>query len=313
MWDTGKQSITVANNTRSTDITYTPSNLSLDGTTYYWRIRFWDTDDQMGDWSTTQSFTMYNNFAPNAPSSLETEATTNPLKVTDTTPEFSAIFSDSNGSDTGESYQIEVNTQSDFLGTSMWSPSKASISSITNGTRSSLIPYAGTALTTDGSKYYWRIKFWDQYDYAGAWSATAQFTMDGPPVSPTGLTVDGRTNPSNLDSTTPLFSAIYADPNQDSGIYYEIEVNSQSDFLGTSMWDTDKLAMTSTTSGTRCPDITYAGTELTGNSGTTYYWRIRFWDTDDKVSEWSSTATFVDTTVVYMQFEKVKMEGVKIN
>ena len=137
--------------------------------------------------------------------------------------------------------------------------------------------------------------------------------MDGPPGAPTGLLVDGRTNPSNIDSTSPQFSAIYTDPNEDSGVYYEIEVDSAATFDGTRMWDTDKTAMTSTTSGTRSPDFTYDGTPLTGSSGTTYYWRIRFWDTDDKMSDWSETGTFVDTTVIYMKFDGVNMEGVKIN
>ncbi len=69
------------------------------------------------------------------------------------------------------------------------------------------------------------------------------------------------------------------------------------------------------TNGSRSPEITYAGTALTGSSGTTYYWRIRFWDTDGNVSNWSDTATFKDfiQTEEYIRMEKLKLEGIKIN
>ena len=49
--------------------------------------------------------------------------------------------------------------------------------------------------------------------------------------------------------------------------------------------------MTSTSKGSRSPQLSYAGTTLTMN-GTTYYWRIKFWDVGGLESPWSSTANF---------------------
>jgi hypothetical protein len=235
--------------------------------------------------------------------------------VTDTTPEFSAIFSDPDASDTGVYYEIEVNTQSDFFGTVMWDSTKTAISPITNGSRSTDISYAGTTLSLNGTTYYWRMRFWDNNGAVSNWSQTSNFTMSGNPLSPTYLKTDGMENPTWILSTTPKFSAQHIDPNGDSANYYEIEVNSNSSFTGTVMWDSNKTSMTSTPSGQRSPDITYAGTTLTGSSGTTYYWRIRFWDTDGNVSDWSQTATFKDLvqTEEYIQMEKLKLEGIKIN
>lgn len=135
------------------------------------------------------------------------EATTNPTKVTDTTPEFSAIHTDPQSNSTA-SYQIEVNTQSDFLGTSMWDSGKQSIT-IAHNARSSDISYAGTTLTTNGVTYYWRIKFWDIYDAASSWSSTAQFTMSGAPNTPSSLLAEGSTNPTGVTDLTPEFSAIH--------------------------------------------------------------------------------------------------------
>ena len=48
--------------------------------------------------------------------------------------------------------------------------------------------------------------------------------------------------------------------------------------------------MSDTTAGNRCPDITYAGTSLAG--GTTYYWRITFWDDDGTEGAVSATQNF---------------------
>jgi len=342
MWDSGKTSISpIISGQRSPEISYMGKALSLDGITYYWRIRFWDSKNTQGEWSQTAMFTTStqkttsqailpqqdepkeggeevlgeSNTIPNPPGSPYTEGSSNPTKVTDTTPEFSAIFSDPDASDTGVYYEIEVNTQSDFFGTVMWDSTKTAISPITNGSRSPDISYAGTTLSLNGATYYWRIRFWDNNGAVSNWSQTSNFTMSGNPFSPTYLKTDGMENPTWILSTTPKFSALHTDPNSDSANYYEIEINSNSSFTGTVMWDTGKVSMTSTPSGSRSPEITYAGTALTGSSGTTYYWRIRFWDTDGNVSEWSDTATFKDfiQTEEYIQIEKLKLEGIKIN
>jgi hypothetical protein len=51
---------TTANGVRSPNITYAGSAIPLDGagTTYYWRIKFWDVNGVEGTYSTAQSFTM---------------------------------------------------------------------------------------------------------------------------------------------------------------------------------------------------------------------------------------------------------------
>jgi len=130
---------------------------------------------------------------PNAPQSLELEGQPTPppiTGVTDLTPEFSAIYDDDNTSDTASAYRIEVNTQADFEGTVMWDSGTLSVAGLngapfneneripnTGCSGSSCISYAGTALDTDGSTYFWRIAFEDAAGNPGAVSATVQFTM----------------------------------------------------------------------------------------------------------------------------------------
>ena len=99
-------------------------------------------------------------------------------RVTDLTPEFSAIFDDPDTSDTAAFYQIEVNTQSDFLGTSMWDSTKSALSPpLAENARMPDVSYAGTALSLNGAQYFWRIKFWDSDGTEGTWSATQIFYM----------------------------------------------------------------------------------------------------------------------------------------
>lgn len=295
MWDTGIQSMTATNNgVRSPDIYYNGSSLGWSGTTYYWRIRFGDVGGLFSDWSAVQNFTMHSNSAPTAPTSLQTESATNPIQVTDTTPEFRAIFNDPNTGDTGIQYEIEVNTASDFTGTIMWDSGLQSMASTPIGSYSPEISYSGTTLTLNGATYYWRIRFVDNYGYVGAWSATANFRMNNIPTA-TNPKTNGQTNPPKVPMT-PYFTAVFNDADTSAtGTYYEVEVNTASNFAGTVMWDSGQTAHSPAISnGGTSSNINYGGSAL--SSGVLYYWRIRFWDNAGTPSNWSTTSNFRTTT-----------------
>jgi hypothetical protein len=244
--------------------------------------------------------------APTAPTDLLTEGQTNPTNITDHTPEFSAIYNDLDIDDTSSYYEIEVNTASDFTGTVMWDSGKSSMTTTNQGQRSPDISYAGSTLSTEIT-YYWRIKFWDSSDNESPWSSTANFKIAGIPTAAT-LHTCGLVNPTYIDSSV-TFSAIYTDPNSDNSSNYEIEVNTQADFLGTIMWDTGKT-LTTITSGSRSPEFEYSGTTLSHDS-TTYYVRMRFWDTDDNVSNWA-TGQFIDI-IKSFQINGLQINGIQLN
>jgi len=117
------------------------------------------------------------NQPPSPPTSLLCEGQTNPHGVADTTPEFSAIYNDPDTGDTATHAYIQVNTTSDFTGTMMWDSGWIDIPNVTEGNRCEDITYAGTSLSLNGKKYYWRIKFKDDDGAEGEWSAVAEFTM----------------------------------------------------------------------------------------------------------------------------------------
>jgi len=135
--------------------------------------------------------------------------------------------------------------------------------------------------------------------------------VNNAPTAPDSLLCEGQTNPTNVIDTTPEFSAVGHDPDTgDTLTHYDIEVDDDSEF-GSTIWHSGKTDITDFTENTRCADISYAGSSLTGE--TTYYWRIKFWDDDDAEGAWSTeTATF---SVTYSQpvfkFEGMKLKGIK--
>lgn len=305
MWDSTKTAFSpvITNGARSSNIEYAGSTLQQ-ATTYYWRIKFWDNkpDANESNWSATAQFST--NALPTQPTTPYCQGAVNPTKVTSATPTFSAIFNDPDTSDTGVNYQIQVNTASDFTGTSMWDSTKTAISAITNGVRSGNVTYAGSTLN-EGETYYWRIKFWDNNDAEGPWSATNQFIMQGIPDIPTSLQTNLMVDPPELTYVPPYFTAIYSDPNGDNASAYQINVNTNASFTGTVLWDSGKTSGT-IISGQRSPGYLYNGTAM-ANTHNTYYWRIKFWDSDDSANSWSATAQFTDT------YSSFKLEGLGLN
>ena len=142
--------------------------------------------------------------------------------------------------------------------------------------------------------YYWRSYAIDPGG-SNTWSSTQgtpySFTTTTIPTAPTTPYTEGASNPSGVTDITPEFSAIHNDPNGDSANYYQVEVNTAVGFDGTSMWDSGKTSMTTTANGVRSPNISYAGTALSLDAST-YYWRIKFWDTLGAQGTVSATQNF---------------------
>lgn len=127
------------------------------------------------------------NQPPTAPTLLLCEGQASPVSnVTDLTPEFSAIFNDPDSGDIANAFEIEVGTSPG--GSDMWDSGWIDISgeSLVEGNRCNDQSYAGSALSLDGSTYYWRCRFRDDDNAEGVWSVNARFTMQSaaPPSAP---------------------------------------------------------------------------------------------------------------------------------
>lgn len=179
-WDSGKTALssTTGRNIWTPDISYAGTSLTP-LTTYYWRIKFWDSLDFGGVWSTTTasfSLALPPNATPTVPILLETEGLTNPTNITDTTPEFTAIYRDPDTGDLANFYRIQVSTTTSFASVK-WDSGMTALATTTAGTRTGVLGYSGSSLTPL-TTYYWRIKFWDDGGKQGSWSTTtASFSL----------------------------------------------------------------------------------------------------------------------------------------
>ncbi|KPJ58334.1 MAG: hypothetical protein AMJ46_14325, partial [Latescibacteria bacterium DG_63] len=168
MWDSGASGTTMADTNRGNrcpDIIYAGAGLQ-NATTYYWRIRFWDDDGAEGASATGQfTTTSLVNAAPTAPTTpysnndTAQSGQTDPIDITDTSPAFSAIYTDPDPGDIANKYRVEVNDDINFTGTIMWDSGQVSMADTTAGNRCPDIIYAGAGLQ-NATTYYWRIRFW---------------------------------------------------------------------------------------------------------------------------------------------------------
>ncbi|MBR5296477.1 MAG: family 78 glycoside hydrolase catalytic domain [Parabacteroides sp.] len=99
------------------------------------------------------------------------------------------------------------------------------------------------------------------------------------------LQCDGLTNPLGIDQTIPHFSWQLTSTNQQTA--YQILVASNKELLAegkADLWDSGK------TESTESIWITYKGKALQSKSFA--YWKVRIWNQEDQISEWSQTASF---------------------
>ena len=114
-----------------------------------------------------------------------------------------------------------------------------------------------------------------------------------PYVNNTSASSGQQTPVYGLIDHTPAFSAVFDDPNtSNTSSYYQLQVGSDSDWASAEIWDSTKSSIGSTCNeNSRCTDIVYGGgTSLV--DGSTYYWRIKYWDDSDVEGSWSDTQQF---------------------
>lgn len=135
-------------------------------------------------------------------------------------------------------------------------------------------PAAGRAVI----ERYWVT--WHIRDYA--FQPTCTLPLVHSAVSAQGSRTGQKTD------VSPVFSAVFGDANTlDESTQVDIQVTTDATFASVTAWNGSHVALTATCNkNDRCADIAYAGSTLT--NGTTYYWRMRFYDSTGLVSGWSS-------------------------
>lgn len=116
----------------------------------------------------------------------------------------------------------------------------------------------------------------------------------------------GSTNPSNVSSTSPYFSAIANDSDASENLVKaRVQVGTDSAFSSNVYWDSQQTTIATTTAGNRISNIQFnsfgatATTTLSLNDGdVTYYWRIKLWDDSSAEGAWSSVSSTASFTLV---------------
>lgn len=304
----------------NSDYTTTPAGSTVTSSTgnryFQYRSIFHSFDESVSAQLSSVTLDYVENTAPTTPTTLLTEGVSNPTSVIDTTPEFSAIYTDSDVGDIANKYEIQVDDANDFS-SPLWD-SGGSGTSMTNciaGIRCADISYAGSALN-QGTTYYWRIKFWDDSGAAGAWSAeTATFTMNNIPSVPV---LDTPADTVISQPLSPTLRTTGADQNSDY-LQYKIELCTNSGMTTNCQTFNQTSSQTGWSNKNAQSNTAYLSgsqasytiqTPLTVN--TTYYWRSYSIDPGG-ANSWSSTqgAPFSFTTTDGSQ--KFNLNGLQLN
>ena len=108
------------------------------------------------------------------------------------------------------------------------------------------------------------------------------------PISVTGLTCEKLVNPLAIDNTVPHFSwMIHSDRTGASSAAYQVVVATSPEKLdekNADLWNSGKVP------GSESLSVRYEGKPLASKAFA--YWKVRVWDNEGNVSQWSAPASF---------------------
>jgi len=278
IWDTGTTGPT-------SNTTTVSSSLNI-GTNYYWRVRYLDSHSGWSNYSNGTMFTT--NQAPSAPTLI---LPTNSATGVTLTPIFQIVASDPDTNNL--QYKIVLGTNSAFTGTTQvfnqsinntgWSNQNIGTSAYSSGTTAVYTISVGNSLATN-TTYYWKAQAFD-YSGSNSWSVSGVehsfITRDTDPNTPTNTTPSSGATGVSL---TPILTAsTFSDPDiGDSQSASQWQVATDSNFNNI-VWDT----------GTTGPASNTTTVNSSLNIGTTYYWHVRYQDSHNSWSNYSTGTMFV--------------------
>ncbi len=119
----------------------------------------------------------------------------------------------------------------------------------------------------------------------GIFAVTALASNKSGPLPPEKLRCEYLTNPLAIDVKNPRFSWVPKHSGRDEKqTAYQIIVSSEPNAQTSDIWDSDKVVSSHTA------QINFDGKELESN--TSYYWKVRYWDSKDMPSPYSTMARF---------------------
>jgi putative nucleotidyltransferase with HDIG domain len=217
------------------------------------------------------------NNAPNQPSNLSPANAAVRVGLTPTLE--ASVFSDSNSGDTHAASQWQITTTAGNY-------SSAAFDSGRDGSNLTSITIPSSVLS-GGTTYHWRVRHQDNNAVWSAWSSETSFSTVSGANQPPAAPVNGSPSDSaaGVDVAPTLASSDFSDPDVgDSQAAAQWQVTRIPGDYSNAVFD----------SGTDSADMTEVSipSEILEYS-TTYYWRVRYQDSNGNWSAWSEESSFV--------------------
>jgi hypothetical protein len=243
-------------------------------TTYYWHVRYQDGLLDWSEWSAETSFTTVpaSNQPPDAPSNVSPENAATIVTVTPTLQ--SSAFIDPDG-DTHAASQWQVSNVAGNYTSPVFD------SGIDNVNLTSIDVPSGTLVYF--TTYYWHVRYQDNSGTWSAWSTGTSFTiLDHGPSQPVNtMPTDGAEAVSRTSELrSSAFSTTYTGDTHAASQWQISSISGDySDPVFDSGRDTEHLTGIAIPSGVL-------------DHSETYYWRVRYQDSNGSWSPWSTESSF---------------------
>jgi Leucine-rich repeat (LRR) protein len=250
-----------------------PSGSLTYSTTYYWRVRYQDSQMNWSCWSAETSFTTILNQPPSQPTNTSPIDEATDISLTPLLQ--SSAFSDPEG-DIHAASQWQISSTSEDYSSPVFDSGEdtANLTQI-------IIPSGKLEYSTG---YYWRVRYQDSYGNWSPWSEQTSFitVANQPPSQPTNLfPLDEATG---VSLTAHLQSLAFSDPNAgDTHAASQWQITTTPGDYSSPVFDSGEDAHNLISITIPSEILTYS---------TTYYWRVRYQDNHGAWSDWSSETSF---------------------
>ncbi|MCM8766744.1 MAG: fibronectin type III domain-containing protein [Candidatus Omnitrophica bacterium] len=248
-----------------------PSDKLSFGTKYFWHVRYKDLNGGWSDWSDETSFTTRTNAPPLKPVCISPKDITG-VSLTPTL--IGSSFNDPDGDRFSKAqWRIRKSGQTNYI----WQAENSATSISVN---LGVLSYSTT--------YYWQVRYSDEYGAWSEWSEEVSFTTmakpQNPPRKPENLyPVNGATN---VDLTPLLTATGFYDPDGDT------MQNSQ-----WRLWENNGSPDNPYWQNLNAGRVVSIRVDRQLEEGKTYYWQVRYQDSDGLWSEWSEPTYFTTKTI----------------
>lgn len=258
-----------------------PTNVVGADITYYVRVRAVDAAGNVSPVSATATFAVPDTTAPTLSSSNPAHNDTGVAR----TQQVSLVFADNLAGVNSASIDVDIDGTAAVVAGVCQTGFACTITPTGNGYTVALTPNVPFAFN-DTIVVDWTVADSSVGANTASGSVSFQTALNGAPTAPTTLhantatlgSTTGVLSPVSLNTDAVVVSAVHQDPDGDAASKYRVQVATDNGFA-TVVHDATVTLGAPLAHGARLADVTIPAGVLDANN--TYFWRIKFWDTND--------------------------------